>query len=59
LNRATASGNVSPEPYIRLMVDVLLTTNEAFRITGGGVFLPLCFNHSKHCTQGISEKKHD
>jgi superfamily II DNA/RNA helicase len=35
------------------MVDVLLTMNEAFRIAGGEVFLPLC---QKHCPQVISEK---
>ncbi|WP_175456054.1 hypothetical protein [Polaromonas sp. JS666] len=39
-NGVTASGTASSLPpglHIRLMVDVLLTMNEAFRIAGGEV----------------------
>jgi hypothetical protein len=37
-NGVTASGTfLPPEPHIRLMVDVLLTMNEAFCIAGGEV----------------------
>ncbi|WP_449594138.1 hypothetical protein [Polaromonas sp.] len=43
------------EPHIRLMVDVLLTMNEAFCRAGGGVS---CFSLLAN-KQGISEKTHD
>ena len=44
------------DSHIRLMVDVLLTMNEAFRLAEGRVFL---FLRHKRSVQGISEKKHD
>jgi hypothetical protein len=61
-NRATVSGKQcfkhSPGPLIRLMVDVLLTMNEASCYAGGRVFL-LHFLADANGAQGISEKKHD
>jgi hypothetical protein len=48
-------GNVALDPHIRLMVDVLLTTDEAFCSAEGGVSCSLL----KPGQQEISEKKHD
>jgi len=62
-NRAIASGTgfsgSRPNRNIRLMVDVLLTTNEAFRNAAGGRFLFACSNHKWSSAQVICEKKHD
>ena len=44
------------ETHIRLMVDVLLTMNEAFRIAGGGVSCSFATNEAD---RGLVRKKHD
>jgi hypothetical protein len=49
-------GNSVSDPYIRLMVDVLLTMNEAFCIAGGGVS---CFFAKNKADRGLVRKKHD
>jgi hypothetical protein len=44
------------ERHIRLMVDVLLTMNEAFRAAGGGVSCSFAKNEA---CRGLVRKKHD